>query len=100
MIRTSSGRNTFKIISWNVDSVQNKIDDLTTYIADNDPDVVALQEIFLRPSLDLNIANYTAHRKDRFTHQGGGTDILVKNSIPHHSIQITTSTVESTTILI
>ncbi|GFU24787.1 RNA-directed DNA polymerase from mobile element jockey [Trichonephila clavipes] len=81
-------------------AIENKIDELTTYIADNDPDVVALQEIFSRPSLDLNIANYTTHRKDRLTHQGGGTDILVKNSISHHSIQITKSTVESTTILI
>ncbi|GFY66661.1 putative RNA-directed DNA polymerase from transposon X-element [Trichonephila inaurata madagascariensis] len=100
MIRTPSGRNTFKIISWNADSVLNKIDELTAYIAENDPDVVALQETFLRPCLDLNIANFTTHRNDRMTHRGGGTAILVKNSIPHHSIQINTNTVETTTIVI
>ncbi|GFW68397.1 probable RNA-directed DNA polymerase from transposon X-element [Trichonephila clavipes] len=65
-----------------------------------DPDVVALQEAFLRPSSDLNIANYATYRIDRLTHRGGGTAILVKNSIPHHSIQITTSTVELTSIVI
>ncbi|GFW46292.1 RNA-directed DNA polymerase from mobile element jockey [Trichonephila clavipes] len=65
-----------------------------------DPDVVALQETFLRPSSDFNIANYATYRNDRLTHRGGGTAILVKNSIPHHSIQITTSTVELTSIVI
>ncbi|GFT52012.1 RNA-directed DNA polymerase from mobile element jockey [Trichonephila clavipes] len=76
------------------------MDELTTYIADEDPDVGALQETFLRPSDDLNLANYSTHRCDRLTHRGGGTAILVKNSIPHHSIKINTSTVESTTIVI
>ncbi|GFS71966.1 RNA-directed DNA polymerase from mobile element jockey [Trichonephila clavipes] len=74
------------------------MDELTTYIADQDPDVVTLQETFLRPSHDLNVANYSTHRCDRLTHRGGGTAILVKNSIPHHSIKINTSTVESTII--
>ncbi|GFY61396.1 hypothetical protein TNIN_206481 [Trichonephila inaurata madagascariensis] len=33
-------------------------------------------------------------------HRGGGTAILVKNSIPHHSIQIITNTLETSTIVI
>ncbi|GFU08871.1 probable RNA-directed DNA polymerase from transposon X-element [Trichonephila clavipes] len=76
------------------------MDELTTYIADEDPDVVALQETFLRPSDDLNLANYSTHRCDRLTHRGGGTAVLVKKSIPHHSIKINTNTVESTIIVI
>ncbi|GFT65792.1 probable RNA-directed DNA polymerase from transposon X-element [Trichonephila clavipes] len=87
-------------MSWNADGLQNKMDELTTYIEDEVPDVVALQETFLRPSHDLNVANYSTHRCDRLTHRGGGTAILVKNSIPHHSIKINTSTVESTIIVI
>ncbi|GFT26393.1 RNA-directed DNA polymerase from mobile element jockey [Trichonephila clavipes] len=75
------------------------MDELTTYIADEDPDVVALQETFLQPSDDLNLANYSTHRCDRLKHRGGGTAVLVKNSIPHHSIKINTSTVESTIII-
>ncbi|GFT36078.1 hypothetical protein TNCV_4178931 [Trichonephila clavipes] len=54
---------------------------------------------FFAPSLDLNTANYTTHRNGRLAHRGGGTAILVKNSIPH-SFQITTSSVESTTVVI
>ncbi|GFW90422.1 probable RNA-directed DNA polymerase from transposon X-element [Trichonephila clavipes] len=100
MISTPGGRNTFKIISWNADGLQNKMDELTSYIADEDLDVVALQETFLRPSDDLNLANYSTHRCDRLTHRGGGTAVLVKKSIPHHGIKINTSTVESTTIVI
>ncbi|GFW38623.1 probable RNA-directed DNA polymerase from transposon X-element [Trichonephila clavipes] len=52
------------------------MDELTSYIADEDPDVVALQETFLRPSDDLNLANYSTHRCDRLTHRGGGTAVL------------------------
>ncbi|GFT51191.1 hypothetical protein TNCV_4518701 [Trichonephila clavipes] len=58
------------------------------------------KETFLRPSDDLNLANYSTHRSDRLTHRGGGTAVLVKKSIPHHGIKINTSTVESTTIVI
>ncbi|GFY64697.1 putative RNA-directed DNA polymerase from transposon X-element [Trichonephila inaurata madagascariensis] len=100
MIWTASGRNTFKIISWNADCIQNTIDELAAYIIENDPDVVAMQETFLCPRLELNITNYITHRNDRMTHRRGGTAILVKNSIPHHGIQITTNTVEVTAIII
>ncbi|GFT64520.1 probable RNA-directed DNA polymerase from transposon X-element [Trichonephila clavipes] len=76
------------------------MDELTSYIADEDPDVVALQETFLRPSDDLNLANYSTHRSDRLTHRGGEQLSSSKKSIPHHGIKINTSTVESTTIVI
>ncbi|GFR11228.1 putative RNA-directed DNA polymerase from transposon X-element [Trichonephila clavata] len=57
-----------------------------------------LQETFLRPSINLNFANYSTYRNDRLAHRGGGTAILVKNSIAHHSINIFTSTVSISSI--
>ncbi|GFY11873.1 probable RNA-directed DNA polymerase from transposon X-element [Trichonephila clavipes] len=68
------------------------------YFNDNSTDIITLQETFLRPSINLNIASYSPYRNDRLTHRGGGTTILVKNSIAHHSINIFTSTVGNTSI--
>ncbi|GFU42654.1 reverse transcriptase domain-containing protein [Trichonephila clavipes] len=62
------------------------------------PDIVALQETFLRPSIDLKFPNYSTYRNDRLTHRGGWTAILVKNSIAHHSINIYTTAVNVTAI--
>ncbi|GFR25082.1 histone H2B [Trichonephila clavata] len=68
------------------------------FISEHDPDIIALQETGLQPCHSLNIPNYTTHRKDRLTHRGGGTAILVKNSIGHHSLNIHTHTIENTAI--
>ncbi|GFU83504.1 nucleic-acid-binding protein from transposon X-element [Trichonephila clavipes] len=75
-----------------------KIEELENYINDNSPDIIALQETNLRPCIDLNIPNYSTHRNDRLTHRGGGTAILVKNSIAHHVINIYTTAVNITAI--
>ncbi|GFX27693.1 probable RNA-directed DNA polymerase from transposon X-element [Trichonephila clavipes] len=48
----------------------------------------------------MRIPNYTCHRSDRLTHRGGGTAILVKNSIKHHAIVSTSNTFENTTVII
>ncbi|GFV89565.1 probable RNA-directed DNA polymerase from transposon BS [Trichonephila clavipes] len=94
--RTSKDK--LHIVSWNADGIQHKIQELENYINDNSPDIIALQETFLRPSIDLNIPNYSTYRNDRLTHRGGGTVILVKNSISHHPINIYTTAVSITAI--
>ncbi|GFV69687.1 RNA-directed DNA polymerase from mobile element jockey [Trichonephila clavipes] len=46
-------------------------------------------EFVLRPSHNLNIANYTCHRNDRISdgaRTAGGTLILVKNSLKHYCL--------------
>ncbi|GFS63673.1 RNA-directed DNA polymerase from mobile element jockey [Trichonephila inaurata madagascariensis] len=67
-------------------------------INSNSPDIIAIQETFLRPCFTFNFPNYSSYRNDRLTHRGGGTAILVKNSIAHHSINIYTNVVEVTAI--
>ncbi|GFY42949.1 putative RNA-directed DNA polymerase from transposon X-element [Trichonephila inaurata madagascariensis] len=59
---------------------------------------IALQETFLRPNIGFNFPNYSTYRNDRLTHRGGGTAILVKNSIAHHAIEIFTTAIDITTI--
>ncbi|GFY01599.1 RNA-directed DNA polymerase from mobile element jockey [Trichonephila clavipes] len=91
-------RDKLHIVSWNADGIQRKIEELENYINDNSSDIIALQETNLRPCIDLNIPNYSTHRNDRLTHRGGGTAILVKNSIAHHVINIYTTAVNITAI--
>ncbi|GFU19954.1 putative RNA-directed DNA polymerase from transposon X-element [Trichonephila clavipes] len=91
-------RDKLHIVSWNADGIQHKIEELENYINDNSPDIIALQETFLRPCIDLNIPNYSTHRNDRLSHRGGGTAILVRNSIAHHAINIYTTAVNITAI--
>ncbi|GFT39534.1 RNA-directed DNA polymerase from mobile element jockey [Trichonephila clavipes] len=91
-------RDKLHIVSWNTDGIQRKIEELENYINDNSPDIIALQETNLRPCIDLNIPNYSTHRNGRLTHRGGGTAILVKNSIAHHVINIYTTAVNITAI--
>ncbi|CAL1296039.1 unnamed protein product [Larinioides sclopetarius] len=62
------------------------------------PDILALQETHLNNSDNLRIPNYTTYRTDRTTHRGGGTAILIKNSINHHPSPIHTTSFENTTI--
>ncbi|GFQ81627.1 probable RNA-directed DNA polymerase from transposon X-element [Trichonephila clavata] len=79
-------------------SHKSRAEKLKDFISAHDPDIVALQETGLQPCHSLNIPNYTTHRKDRLTHRGGGTAILVKNSIGHHSLNINTHSIENTVI--
>ncbi|GFY31951.1 probable RNA-directed DNA polymerase from transposon X-element [Trichonephila clavipes] len=51
-----------------------------------------------RPCIPFNLPNYSTYRTDRRTHRGGGTAILIKNSIEHNSIMIHTDAVETTAI--
>ncbi|GFR17519.1 RNA-directed DNA polymerase from mobile element jockey [Trichonephila clavata] len=89
-----------KLVTWNADGVLQKIPELEEYIDRHDPDVIALQETFLRPCHSLNFPNYITYRNNRRTHRGGGTAIIIKKSIAHHSIEIPTNSIQNTTIVI
>ncbi|KAF8788678.1 Nucleic-acid-binding protein transposon like protein [Argiope bruennichi] len=80
--------------------LKHKYKELKYFILDWAPDVIAIQETHLRPSDNLKIPNYTSYRTDRLTHKGGGTAILIKNSIPHHPTQISSTSFENTAISI
>ncbi|GFX37024.1 RNA-directed DNA polymerase from mobile element jockey [Trichonephila clavipes] len=74
--------------------------ELEDFIHRHDPDVIAIQETFLQPCHNINFPNYTTHRSDRLSHRGGGTAILIKRTIAHHSIDLHTHALENTSIVI
>ncbi|GFT33376.1 probable RNA-directed DNA polymerase from transposon X-element [Trichonephila clavipes] len=89
-----------KLISWNSNGIIHKIAELEDFIHRHDPDVIAIQETFLQPCHNFSLPNYTTHRNDRLSHRGGGTAILIKRTIAHHSLDLRTHTLENTTIVI
>jgi len=50
-------------------------------------DVCLLSEVFLKPGKTFRLANYVCHHTDRLT-TGGGTVILIRRGIVHHSVPV------------
>ncbi|KAF8789881.1 Nucleic-acid-binding protein transposon like protein [Argiope bruennichi] len=92
--------NSLNIVPWNAGGVRHKFKELKYFILDWAPDVIAIQETHLRPFDNFKIPNYSSYRTDRLTHKGGGTAILIKNSIPHHPTPISSTSFENTGISI
>ncbi|GBO18446.1 putative RNA-directed DNA polymerase from transposon X-element [Araneus ventricosus] len=84
--------------NWNAAGIKNKINQLKYVLLDWKPDILALQKTHLNPGDRLKFPNYSSYRTDRLTHRGGGTAILIRNSIDHHPIPIASTTFENTTI--
>ncbi|GFX44622.1 hypothetical protein TNCV_2637851 [Trichonephila clavipes] len=77
------------LCSWNANGLLRKYAELRIFIEKHSPDILLIQETHLRPSHNLNIANYTCHRNDRISggpRTAGGTLILVKNSLKHYCL--------------
>lgn len=74
------------IISWNCEGISSKKDELMAIIDRNNPDIVLLQETFLKENKDFRIRNYTTYRKERKNKVGGGVAILIKHDIVHHPL--------------
>lgn len=82
----NSNRDGVFIVSWNTNSVYPKRHELLQFVADNDVDILLLQETFLRPHTIFNIPNYSVYRNDRTDRGGGGTAVVVKNSLKHRAL--------------
>ncbi|GBN78186.1 Nucleic-acid-binding protein from transposon X-element [Araneus ventricosus] len=80
--------------------IKGKFRELKYVIDEKQPDIVALQETHLNPGVKLTIPNCTTYRNDRLTHRGGGTALLIKNSINHHPTPVFTSTFENISVSI
>ncbi|GFT51380.1 probable RNA-directed DNA polymerase from transposon X-element [Trichonephila clavipes] len=94
------------LCSWNANGILSKITELKNFIEQHSPDLILIQETHLRPSHNINIANYTCYRNDRPTSSdnnraSGGTLILVKNAINHYSLPTPPmQTIEATIVIL
>ncbi|GFV68770.1 hypothetical protein TNCV_694381 [Trichonephila clavipes] len=78
------------LCSWNANGLLSKINEFKLFVEKYSPDIILVQETKLRPMHNIRIANYTCYRNDRVADglaAGGGTLILIKNSINHFNPQ-------------
>jgi hypothetical protein len=61
--------------------------ELEYFLNEHAVDICLLSETFLNHGQVFRLANYVCHRTDRPT-TGGGTAILVRRGIVHHSVPI------------
>jgi hypothetical protein len=61
--------------------------ELEHFLSLHSVDICLLSETFLKAGQAFRLANYVCHRTDRPT-AGGGTDILVRHVIVHHSVPV------------
>ncbi|GFU60525.1 probable RNA-directed DNA polymerase from transposon X-element [Trichonephila clavipes] len=79
------------MVTWNANGLRSRMWELRDFVNKYKPDVISLQETWLRPSHTIALANYRIYRNDRnhTTHNaytartGGGTAIMIKNSMKH-----------------
>jgi hypothetical protein len=62
--------------------------ELEHFLSQHGVDICLLSETFLNPGQAFRLANYICHRTDRLTARGG-TAILVRRGIVHHSVPVT-----------
>ena len=83
-----------QILQWNCRSIQNKIPELLSYLANlvNLPDVLCLQETYLTKNTTPILPGYKFIRKDRSNgKRGGGICIYIKPSTPFSEVIIPNS---------
>ena len=85
MTSPPSDPTSFRVCFWNANSVRTEKNELIAFLSTHDIDIMLLGETWLKPAHSFKIPNYISHRNDRTPDRGGGTCILIKKTIPHHS---------------
>lgn len=87
--------NSLNLVSFNCNSIVHQHREFADFLQQHNVDVALLQETFLKPNNDFKIANYRIFRTDREGH-GGGTAIIIKNSIKAQQLNIKLKNIECT----
>ena len=76
-----------RLACWNADGVAGTKLELGHFLSQHGVDICLLSETFLNSEQPFRLANYVCNRTDRPT-LGGGTAILVRRGIVHHSVPV------------
>ena len=79
-----------KIVTWNANSVQFKLNELKYVLFKLKIDIIGISETKLDPKKSLKIPGYSVLRHDR-NEKGGGVALIIKNSIRHDQILLPVS---------
>ena len=85
-LSTSFNSSKLKLAHVNIHSCRKKEVEISPFLKERSslsmkPDILILNETWLKSSFKLDIRNYTITRKGRPSRQGGGVAILVRNDI-------------------
>lgn len=80
----------FHILQWNARSLVANGQEFKKVVADLEvrPDVMCIQETWLRPHLDFVISGYSSVRCDRIGTQGGGCITFIKDTLAYRRITV------------
>lgn len=76
-----------RILQWNICSVRSKKDNLIYLINQHNPDIVFLNETWLKPEEGFHVKGFVCIREDRVDGYGG-VATLIKENIPFQRIMI------------
>ena len=71
-----------RILHNNVNGIYTSRTELDVILTEQNPDIITLNETFLKPHNKLTYPNYNIIRKDRLDRQRGGVAILYKKHLP------------------
>ena len=69
------------IVFWNCQGLRPKRKELQNYLLENQIDILALNETFLKPKSKFHLPGYDIYKNDRLVGTKGGVAILVKKGI-------------------
>ena len=69
------------IVFWNCQGLRPKPKELQNYLLENQIDILALNETFLKPTIKFHFSGYGIYKNDRLVGTKGGVAILVKKGI-------------------
>lgn len=71
------------VLQWNARSLISNSQEFKKYVFDlvDKPQIICVQETWLKPQLDFVIPGYVSVRKDRVERQGGGVATFVQSSL-------------------
>ena len=69
------------IVFWNCQGLRPKRKELRNYLLENQIDILALNETFLKPKFKFHLPGYDIYKNDRLVGTKGGVAILVKKGI-------------------
>jgi len=80
-----------KIMQWNCNSILCRLPELKLLLSkmEKEPDVICLQETYLKNGTQLLLPNYNIERRDREDERKGGMAILIKKNISYTLLQPT-----------
>ena len=68
------------IVFWNCQGLRPKRKELQNYLLENQIDILALNETFLKPKFKFHLPGYDIYKNDRLAGTKGGVAILVKKA--------------------